>query len=124
MRALKALVPERALLLQDGERRSVAVAELRPGDRIEVAPGGRLPVDAILESPLASFDESALTGESMPVTRQAGDTLPAGSLAVDCVAQLRVSSAPGHSSLDRLHRITSYNVCYTKLLRCCVPAPN
>ena len=64
-----------------------------------------MPVDAILESPLASFDESALTGESMPVTRQAGDTLAAGSLAVDCVALLRVSSAPGHSSLDRLQQL-------------------
>ncbi len=105
VRALQALVPERALLLRDGERRSVDVADLQPGDRIEVAPGGRLPLDAVLESPMASFDESVLTGESLPVLRQAGDTLAAGSLAVDSVVQLRVCSAPGHSSLDRLQQL-------------------
>ncbi|MBN0372323.1 copper-transporting ATPase, partial [Pseudomonas aeruginosa] len=56
----------------------VAQRDLRPGDVIEVAAGGRLPADGQLLSPFASFDESALTGESVPVERQAGERVAAG----------------------------------------------
>ncbi len=66
------LVPEDALLLQGAERKRVPVASLRPGDVIEIAPGGRLPADAALLNPFASFD-GALTGESVPVERQQGE---------------------------------------------------
>ena len=72
VKALMELVPEDALLLQGTERKRVPVASLRPGDVIEIAPGGRLPADAELLNPFASFDESALTGESVPVERQRG----------------------------------------------------
>ena len=74
MTALMELVPEDALLLQGAERKRVPVASLRPGDVIEIAPGGRLPADAALLNPFASFDESALTGESVPVERQQGES--------------------------------------------------
>lgn len=62
-----ALKPETATRLRNGEREEVAINSLRPGDVIEVAAGGRLPADGKLLSPFASFDESALTGESIPV---------------------------------------------------------
>ena len=88
------LVPEDALLLQGAERKRVPVASLRPGDVIEIAPGGRLPADAALLNPFASFDESALTGESVPVERQQGES-GAGSLSVDQAAQMKVISEPG-----------------------------
>ncbi|SUC28551.1 Lead, cadmium, zinc and mercury-transporting ATPase [Providencia rustigianii] len=64
--ALMALVPEDAILIKNGQKTTVPVAQLRPGDVIEIAPGGRLPTDAVLVSGFASFDESALTGESVP----------------------------------------------------------
>ncbi len=62
---------------------------------IEIAPGGRLPADAELLNPFASFDESALTGESVPVERQQGEKVAAGSLSVDQAAQMKVISEPG-----------------------------
>ena len=68
------------------------VASLRPGDVIEIAPGGRLPADAELLNPFASFDESALTGESVPVERKLGEKEAAGSLSVDQAAQMKVIS--------------------------------
>lgn len=74
--ALMALVPEEALLLKNGKRTLVPVADLRPGDIIEIPPGGRLPADAELQASFASFDESALTGESIPVERQQGEKSP------------------------------------------------
>lgn len=74
-----ALKPETATRLRNGEREEVAINSLRHGDVIEVAAGGRLPADGKLLSPFASFDESALTGESIPVERATGDKVPARS---------------------------------------------
>ncbi|KAB8312431.1 zinc/cadmium/mercury/lead-transporting ATPase [Erwinia endophytica] len=100
--ALMALKPEEAVRINGGSRESIALSELRPGDIIEVAPGSRLPADACLISPWASFDESALTGESIPVERQQGEVIAAGSLSVDTQVQLKVVSRPGESAIDRI----------------------
>ncbi|MBQ0955513.1 zinc/cadmium/mercury/lead-transporting ATPase [Serratia symbiotica] len=99
---LMALVPEEALLLQGTVRKRVPVANLRPGDVIEIAPGSRLPADAELLNPFASFDESVLTGESVPVERQQGEKVVAGSLSVDQVVQMKVISEPGKNAIDRI----------------------
>src|SRR5471032_2179200 len=101
VKALMALIPDTAVRVIDGKTESVPVASLRPGDIIEIAAGGRLPADAVLHS-AASFDESALTGESVPVERLPGEKVPAGSLCVDRLARLEVVSAPGNSAIDRI----------------------
>ncbi|MBK5074931.1 zinc/cadmium/mercury/lead-transporting ATPase [Budviciaceae bacterium CWB-B4] len=101
--ALMALLPEEAVRLsKNGTRETVAAASLIPGDIIEIAPGTRLPVDAELQAASASFDESALTGESIPVERLRGEKVAAGSLAVDSVMQLKVLSEPGNNAIDRI----------------------
>lgn len=104
--ALMALVPDKALRIRttaEGEvREDVAADELRPGDIIEIAPGARLPADARLLDELGAFDESALTGESIPVERHQGDKVPAGSLAADRVLRLEVVSEPGNNAIDRI----------------------
>ncbi|MBP1132198.1 Cd2+/Zn2+-exporting ATPase [Serratia sp. PL17] len=102
VKALMELVPEDALLLQGTQRKRVPVSSLRPGDVIEIAPGGRLPADAELINAFASFDESALTGESVPVERQQGQKVAAGSLSVDQAAQMKVVSEPGKNAIDRI----------------------
>lgn len=100
--SLMELLPERAVLLTHGERKIVEAASLRPGNIIEIAPGTRLPVDAELIADSASFDQSALTGESIPVERLRGEKIAAGSLAVDTVIQLKVLSEPGNNAIDRI----------------------
>lgn len=100
--ALMALVPEDAVLIKDGQKTSVPVAQLRPGDIIEIAPGGRLPTDAVLVAGFASFDESALTGESVPVERSAGEKVAAGCLSVDKAVQMEVVSEQGQNAIDRI----------------------
>ncbi|MEH8113451.1 zinc/cadmium/mercury/lead-transporting ATPase [Aeromonas veronii] len=104
--ALMALVPDKALRIRitaEGEvREEVGADELRPGDIIEIAPGARLPADARLLDALGAFDESALTGESIPVERRQGDKVPAGSLAADRVLRLEVISEPGNNAIDRI----------------------
>ncbi|MEM6161223.1 zinc/cadmium/mercury/lead-transporting ATPase [Erwinia sp. P6884] len=100
--ALMALQPEEAVRISGEARETVPLSALRPGDLIEVAPGARLPADAKLMTASASFDESALTGESIPVDRQQGETLAAGSLSVDRQVRLEVISEPGESAIDRI----------------------
>ncbi|KLG20502.1 zinc ABC transporter ATPase [Enterobacter roggenkampii] len=103
--ALMALKPETATRVVNGTREAVAITTLRPGDVIEVAAGGRLPADGALLTATASFDESALTGESIPVERAAGEKVPAGATSVDRLVQLTVLSEPGDSAIDRILKL-------------------
>ncbi|MCU5771243.1 zinc/cadmium/mercury/lead-transporting ATPase [Erwiniaceae bacterium BAC15a-03b] len=100
--ALMALKPDEAVRLRGDQRETVAVDSLRPGDRIEVAAGARLPADALLLDVFASFDESALTGESVPVERQQGEKVAAGCTSVDRQVQMEVVSRNGESAIDRI----------------------
>jgi P-type Cu+ transporter len=100
--ALHELRPARARLAGGGD---VPVARLVPGDEIELRPGERVPVDGEILSGTASLDESPVTGEALPVPRGVGAKLLAGTLNLDGVLRLRVTSAPGESFLDRMARL-------------------
>ncbi len=81
LRALMGLAPDEALKkLPDGSVVKVAAAALLPGDIIVIRPGQRIPADGIVVSGTTSVDESMLTGESMPVEKQTGDSMTAGTL--------------------------------------------
>ena len=103
--ALMALKPDTATRIREGERQSVSAQDLRPGDVIEVPAGGRLPADGKLLTPFASFDESALTGESLPVEHRNGESIPAGATSVDRLVTLEVVSRPGESAIDRILKL-------------------
>ncbi|MEH6530743.1 MAG: zinc/cadmium/mercury/lead-transporting ATPase [Photobacterium frigidiphilum] len=103
VKALMDLVPEEATVIRaDGTRVKIAAEDLQKGDVIEVAPGSRLPADAQLLDIIASFDESALTGESVPVEHIPGEKVMAGSLVVDKVARLTIISEQGENAIDRI----------------------
>ncbi len=102
IKSLMQLTPDTAFRIQDNERVEVPADFLVPGEIIEVRPGDRLPVDATLNSTNGLFDESALTGESMPVTREADEKVMAGSLVVDQPVRLTVVSEPGSNAIDRI----------------------
>ncbi|WP_105902029.1 zinc/cadmium/mercury/lead-transporting ATPase [Vibrio gangliei] len=102
VQALMALVPENATKIVNGERTTVSVAELVPGDIIEVSPGSRLPADGQLFSEIVSIDASALTGESIPVEHQKGDNVMAGSIVVDRVVRFKITSKQGDNAIDRI----------------------
>lgn len=101
VQSLMALVPEEAVKIVGCERIQVSVSDLIPGDIIEVSPGSRLPADGVVQSS-ANFDESALTGESLPVEHLAGDQVLAGSVVVDKVVRLDITSKQGENAIDRI----------------------
>ena len=71
---LMELAPQKATVVRGGQEVSLAVEELVVGDEIIVRPGERLPADGTVISGQTSIDESAITGESLPVFKQPGDT--------------------------------------------------
>lgn len=70
--------PAIAHVLKDGAPQDVDVENVEPGDRLLIKPNEIVPVDSTLISDEASFDESSLTGESLPVTKSAGDEILSG----------------------------------------------
>lgn len=102
VQALMSLVPEEATVIVDGVRQTKSASALVPGDIIEVAPGDRMPADGSLLDANASFDESALTGESLPVERHIGETVMAGAVLADKVVRLTVTSKQGENAIDRI----------------------
>ena len=78
IRALMDLVPPKARVLRGGAELEVDVKEVSVGERIQVRPGGSIPVDGIVREGASAIDESPITGESMPVERAAGASVFAG----------------------------------------------
>ncbi len=81
IRDLMALAPKTARRVgADGVEEDVPVAELRPGDRLRVRPGDKIPVDGSVEEGASTVDESMLTGEPMPVEKGPEDSVSGGTL--------------------------------------------
>ncbi len=77
---VKLLPAEAHLILPDGTERDVPVAELKPGDRVRVRPGEKIPVDGVVVEGASSVNEAMLTGESKPVEKKAGDQVIGGAI--------------------------------------------
>ncbi|TIP12257.1 cation-translocating P-type ATPase [Mesorhizobium sp.] len=73
IRALLDLAPPKATVLRDGKEVEVATADVVLGDIVVLRPGNKLPVDGEVTEGTSTIDESMLTGESMPVTKNVGD---------------------------------------------------
>ncbi len=90
IRALMDLTPKTAHLLKDGQEVTLPVDQVQPGDLFLVKPGEHIPADGKVQSGLSAVNEAALTGESLPVDKQTGDTVQAGTInqngALTCVA--------------------------------------
>ena len=74
------LAPKTAHVLRDGAEVEIPVEEVRVGDHIVVRPGQSIPVDGVIVEGSSAVDESALTGESLPVDKGPGDTVAAASI--------------------------------------------
>src|SRR6202521_1510174 len=81
IRALLKIAPQQAhRLAADGTEKDVSLDQVKPGDRLRVRPGERVPVDGVIREGASALDESMVTGEPMPVEKTAGDKVIGGTL--------------------------------------------
>lgn len=99
---LAALEVPRATRIVQGVRSSVAVADLRVGDHIVIAAGGRIPVDGTLLPGDGLVDRSMLTGESLPVAVTSGDVIAAGEVVVDRPLVIEATAVGADTTLRRM----------------------
>lgn len=105
MRALLSLRPSQALLIDDGDERTVDVDEIEVGDLLRVRPGEALPADGQVVDGLSEVDESLLTGESLPVTKAPGDQVMGGSSNGSGALVIRATRVGEASLIDQMQRL-------------------
>lgn len=102
IKSLTALAPETAEVKTADGWQPQTLAEVAIGSRIRVRTGARVPLDAQVESGHAALDQAPITGESLPVDKQVGDLLYAGSIVTDGVVEATVTAVAGDSTLMRI----------------------
>ncbi len=80
LKGLMRLAPKTAVLLRDGAETEVGIEEVRTGDVFVVRPGEQIPVDGVILKGMTAVNESALTGESIPVDKSEGDPVSAATM--------------------------------------------
>ena len=102
IRALEKLAPKTALVRRNGREVEVPVAEVLRGDVVIVRPGDRVPVDGVVVRGESSVDESPLTGESLPVDKQPGDQVFAGTVNGAGTLEVEVTKRAKDTTLARV----------------------
>ena len=100
--ALADLAPKTALVQRDGAEVEVRVEALLRGDRVIVKPGSRIPADGQVASGNSAVDQSPVTGESMPVDKQPGDKVFAGTVNGEGALTIEVTKLAQESTLSRM----------------------
>jgi Cu+-exporting ATPase len=105
IRALMDLAPKLARVERDGMELDIPAAELRVGDVVMVRPGEKIPVDGAVIDGRSTVDESMLTGEPLPVTKQAGDPVIGATLNKSGAFRLRVTKVGRDTVLQQIIRL-------------------
>ncbi|WP_456373531.1 heavy metal translocating P-type ATPase [Thiolapillus sp.] len=100
--ALAKLMPDTARTRRGGEIVEIPVDELRIGDLVLVPPGDRLPVDGEVSKGRSAVDQSPITGESIPVDKQPGDEVFAGSINIEGALDIKVTRLSRDNTLHRI----------------------
>jgi P-type Cu2+ transporter len=104
--ALAEMMPDEAeRLTEDGETETVKVTELAVGDVVLVRPGARVPADGVIVQGAADVDESMITGESTPVTREEGDRVVAATVVADSSLRVEVDAVGDDTALAGIQKM-------------------
>ncbi|MAX37093.1 MAG: heavy metal translocating P-type ATPase [Gimesia sp.] len=102
VRALMDLAPKTALLLIDGKEREIPVEDLRVGDMFLVRPGQAVATDGEVAAGRSSLNQAPVTGESLPVEKQPGETVFAGSINGEGSLEVRATKAFAENTISRI----------------------
>ena len=100
--ALLALAPESAVVRRDGKEVTVPTGDIHPGETVIVRQGGRIPVDGTVTAGSGTVDESALTGESMPVEKGAGDKAVSATILTGGYLELTADRVGADTTLSQI----------------------
>lgn len=105
IRALMDLSPKTAVVLRNGVEQELPVEDVQLGDMVLVRSGGSIPVDGTVLEGRASVDQSALTGESVPVEKLPGDTVAAATINTEGYLKIRVDKVGQDTTLAQVIRL-------------------
>ncbi|MPV58946.1 heavy metal translocating P-type ATPase [Burkholderia sp. HI2761] len=105
IRALNALRPDRARVVEHGVERDVPLAQVRVGTHVSIRPGERVPVDGQIVTGRSHIDESLITGESLPVPKDDGDAVTAGSINGEGALVVETTAIGAETTLARIIRL-------------------
>ncbi|WP_241302124.1 heavy metal translocating P-type ATPase [Burkholderia stabilis] len=105
IRALNALRPDRARVVEHGVERDVPLSQVRVGTAVSIRPGERVPVDGRIVSGRSHIDESLITGESLPVPKDGGDPVTAGSINGEGALVVETTAIGAETTLARIIRL-------------------
>ena len=107
LKSLMQLAPKKATILRDGEEVSVPVEQVQIGDIFVVRPGESVPVDGVIIEGSSALNESALTGESIPVDKGAGDSVSAATLNQSGFLKCRATRVGNDTTLSQIIQMVS-----------------
>jgi Cu2+-exporting ATPase len=107
LKGLIKLAPKTAVLYHDGEEREVGIEEVKEGDIFAVRPGSSIPVDGVVVFGSSAVDESALTGESIPVDKEEGSTVSAGTINTAGYIRCRATRVGEDTTLSQIIKTVS-----------------
>lgn len=105
IRRLMDLSPQKALVIRGDHAGEVPIDEVQPGEIVQVRPGEKVPLDGLILEGQSDFDESWLTGESLPVTKRAGDEVFAGTINTSGTVLIRPTKAAQETILSQVVRL-------------------
>ena len=107
LKGLMKLAPKTATLLRDGQEVKVPIEQVQSGDIFVVRPGENIPVDGVVEEGSSAVNESALTGESIPVDKEAGDSVSAATLNQSGFLRCRATRVGEDTTLSQIIQMVS-----------------
>ncbi len=107
IKSLMSLAPKAATVIRDGKEISISIENVRKGDVFVVRPGESIPVDGIVVEGHSAIDESALTGESIPVDKKAGDTVSGATINLSGYIKCEVTRVGEETTLSQIIKMVS-----------------
>ena len=107
LKGLMKLAPKTATLLRNGQEVKVPIEQVQAGDIFVVRPGENIPVDGVVEEGSSAVNESALTGESIPVDKEAGDSVSAATLNQSGFLRCRATRVGEDTTLSQIIQMVS-----------------
>jgi Cd2+/Zn2+-exporting ATPase len=105
IRGLMALKPTQAVRLRDGREETVHVNALMVGDTLLVKPGENIPMDGVILTGMSSVNQAPITGESVPVTKEIGSDVYAGTINGEGALTIRVTRIAADNTLSRIIKL-------------------